>query len=283
MGNTIENTLTINELRKLLQDKGNGKNYSDWTEYLPRLFSIYFTNFFIKAGISANTITFLSIIFGLLTALLIATGNPLFIFIGCFTIFLDTILDCSDGEVARYNRSNSNTGEYFDRIASAIVDPIILFSISIMIFNQMNNIFIIILGFFAAISLLLMRLAIAYSYVCSFGNFLTNAKSKNVSEIRLNDAVSRISMENIVKKPKIIESFSPANFISELFFIKSWGLIYWIWAVGIIAILSTVQCIAINLSVFFIPLLLLYSFVGPVGVAYVIYTTIKNKIPDTMI
>lgn len=41
---------SIKELRKKLQDKGNGKFYSGWTEIIPRTFSIYLTKEFVIIG-----------------------------------------------------------------------------------------------------------------------------------------------------------------------------------------------------------------------------------------
>jgi len=71
----------IRELRAICQDKGNGKFYSDWSEYIPRIISIYFTKLFIFLGIKPNHVTFLSVLLGLISAFFLSFNNYIFIII----------------------------------------------------------------------------------------------------------------------------------------------------------------------------------------------------------
>ena len=162
---------SIKQLRQKYQDKGNGRFYADWTEFIPRIFSIYFTKIFLLLRFTANQITFLSIILGLLTGILLGLGIPFYVSLAALVLFFIPILECSDGEVSRYHGKDSRAGEYFDRIAGSIIDPIILFGVSILVFKQTGELLDIIVGFIGSFSLILMRLSISLIYACSFSNF----------------------------------------------------------------------------------------------------------------
>lgn len=91
--------------------------------------SPYLSSFYIKRGTKPNTITLHMIYSGILGAVLFALPNIYMKVLGALFIHLWFILDCSDGEVARYTKQYSNYGKELDYMAHLINHP--LFGISL--------------------------------------------------------------------------------------------------------------------------------------------------------
>ena len=86
-----------------------------------RRVSIYFTWLAIKLGWSANMVTLASIAVGINSAIWLSV-NPL---LGVIGLQFMHLLDYVDGEVARYNKTSTIGGLFFDRIAMFIVCPFV--------------------------------------------------------------------------------------------------------------------------------------------------------------
>ncbi len=82
---------------------------------------------FVKAGFTANSVTVLSLIFALITALLIFLNQ--WLLAGIF-VFLTGSLDSIDGAVARITNTASKLGSYLDAITDRYVELIILFALA---------------------------------------------------------------------------------------------------------------------------------------------------------
>lgn len=274
---------SIKKLREKCQDKGNGRYYSDWSEHLPRKISIYLTKYFILLGISANQITVISIILGLIASIFITMNTSLLMFFSGILIFIIPILDCSDGEVSRYHGRQSLSGEYLDRIAGAVIYPSILFAISLSIFKYTGNIWDITAGIIGGVSLLLIRISISYIYACSCSS-LSNIESSSSKELSYPKSSSKIykNIEQIIDMPKIAKKNSLINFVSDLFLIKSWGMIYWVWFAGVVSFSSLFFNHYNYMKEILQPLVWLYAFFGPLAVCYIIHSVVRNNIPDKL-
>jgi phosphatidylglycerophosphate synthase len=87
-----------------------------FNRFVSRWISIYFTWFFVRLNISANTVTVLMIFAGL-SGIVLCIPHLLWLnIIGAVLLFLQEILDCTDGEVARWNKKSSLRGFYLDRV-----------------------------------------------------------------------------------------------------------------------------------------------------------------------
>jgi phosphatidylglycerophosphate synthase len=281
--NTSERS--IKRLREKCQDKGGGRFYSDWSEYIPRKVSIYFTKCFILLGISANQITLISVIIGLLTAILLGLSGSLYVALAAVMLLLVTILDCSDGEVSRYYGRDSLSGEYLDRIAGAIIDPFILFAIGISIFKYTGNMWHIVAGIIAGSSLLLMRISISYIYACSCSSLSNNnIESKSPNQFLNQKKPSRVhkKIETIIDMPKVAKKSSLINFVADLFLIKGWGMIFVIWFAGLISFSSLIFNHYNYIKEILQPLVWLYALFGPLAVCYIIYSTVRANVPDKL-
>ncbi len=91
-----------------------------YNKYCTRYFSIYFTWFFVKLGVGANGITALMLICGLLGPLLCMPHSVWITILGVFFLCMFEVLDCVDGEVARWAKKTSVKGVYLDKLSHLI-------------------------------------------------------------------------------------------------------------------------------------------------------------------
>jgi phosphatidylglycerophosphate synthase len=119
---------SINELRNICQksrlwaDTWHGK-------HICRPLSIYLTRLAIMAGLTANQVTVLFFLMGLLACTLFLDGGPVFNFYGCIALQLWYLLDHVDGEVARYRKKTSLAGIYMDEMVHYTVHPLVFLSL----------------------------------------------------------------------------------------------------------------------------------------------------------
>ena len=81
--------------------------------------------------ITPNWVTTFSLFTCIIAAGFISTGIPLFLIIGAFLVQLVFILDCLDGQLARYREQSSNFGAWYDRVTDRVKDFLIYFSIAL--------------------------------------------------------------------------------------------------------------------------------------------------------
>ena len=122
----VKHMPSIKEMRQVCQIKIPNKKgkmvYADhwWARYVSRHCSIYLTWLFVKLGISANAVTFLMILTGLM-AFVLCIPHILWVnIIGLLLWFLFEALDCSDGEVARWTKKSSIRGVYLDFVSHVL-------------------------------------------------------------------------------------------------------------------------------------------------------------------
>ncbi len=118
---------TIPELRQLLQEPR--KAVDTWYgRYVMRAASIYVTRLAVQRGFTPNQVTAVSLIVGLLSAL--AFSCRLW-FLGIVLINGWYLLDHVDGEVARYTKTSSHSGFFFDTVINYIIEPFLFLGIGI--------------------------------------------------------------------------------------------------------------------------------------------------------
>jgi phosphatidylglycerophosphate synthase len=110
---------TIAELRAATQPasifaRNSGEHWAGRL-YMRRL-SPYLTRLLLRTGISANGVTGLMIAAGLAAAAVLSLPGVLAAAGAVLLIQLQLLLDCSDGEVARWRDQKSPVGVYLDRI-----------------------------------------------------------------------------------------------------------------------------------------------------------------------
>ena len=158
---------SIKELREICQDSKEytPRKITAWTEKnINRRISIYFTRIFIKTGLSANQITLMNLFIVLIAGLFLTFGNPKYWIIGVLFLYLQLIFDRVDGEVARYNKSASAAGDYWDGMCDLCIGPYRVACMTFGIYNVLQDIIVFIFGFLAAISMSLSWLSKLYTY-----------------------------------------------------------------------------------------------------------------------
>src|SRR5690625_3407466 len=99
------------------------RNAEHWSGrlYLRHL-SIYVTRILVPTGISANGVTWLMALIGLAGAAILVTGKWWALLVCALLMQLQVLVDCSDGEVARWRGTSSASGIYIDRIGHYLTE-----------------------------------------------------------------------------------------------------------------------------------------------------------------
>ncbi|REE98376.1 CDP-alcohol phosphatidyltransferase family protein [Thermomonospora umbrina] len=124
-------TATVADVRALGQPPGlkDRRNEEHWAGRLyMRSLSPYFAWLALRMGFSPNQLTYLMMGSGIVAGLVVsAPGWPLWAALGgALLIQAYLLLDCVDGEVARYLRRTSVAGVYLDRIGHYLAEVALL-------------------------------------------------------------------------------------------------------------------------------------------------------------
>jgi phosphatidylglycerophosphate synthase len=142
---------SIKKLREIVQQKPT-TNYTKQVakEYLLiriyRFFSIYFTKVAVMLKLSAANVTFVSMITVLIGGLFLTSPSPLMWIGGSLFFILFAILDCSDGEMARYNKSCGPIGRYYDLFAHGVESTSAFLGMSVGLFLLFKEPYILVMG-----------------------------------------------------------------------------------------------------------------------------------------
>jgi len=152
---------SIKDLRRICQvSRETGFYQFGWFEKnFLRKVSIYFTKLFLKMKISANQVTFISLSVGIAAGILFTFGSAQLWVIGALLLYFSQVLDVSDGEVARYNRTASAKGAFWDTMGGLFVWQFVIVCASFGIYDVLQEIVALFFGFAALILLFLYNAA----------------------------------------------------------------------------------------------------------------------------
>jgi CDP-diacylglycerol--glycerol-3-phosphate 3-phosphatidyltransferase len=106
------------------------KDNMEWkypiTKYIYRKFSKPVTRLFYKLNFEPNQVTVLSLVLGIISALLLSQSMFL---IGLIILFLSEVLDCADGDLARMKKKVSKKGEFLDSFLDRIVEVFLFYGL----------------------------------------------------------------------------------------------------------------------------------------------------------
>jgi hypothetical protein len=100
-----------------------------WEYYFARKIAFFLAPFFIKLRISANAVSFLSFVSGVLGAIFIAFGNFWLVLAGGILMQIWLVLDKTDGIVARMTKKSSKFGEFFEEVNGSLTAALFFTSI----------------------------------------------------------------------------------------------------------------------------------------------------------
>jgi len=115
-------TLTPRAERRLKLTLANRSNDGFFSVLVLRRLSKPITALSVRLGISPNLITFVSLLIGFYSAYLFSQRDYI---LGALLFQLSLIVDCSDGEVARYTRKFSDFGRWFDASTDRVKEYIV--------------------------------------------------------------------------------------------------------------------------------------------------------------
>lgn len=152
------NEYTIPELRVICQGSAPNPARESRVGRSSRFFSIYFTRFFIKVGVSPNWLNVLGV-FTFFTGMSLFVLNDFYVnFLGAALVYLSIIIDCCDGEVARFKQMHSVLGSmYNEPISHDVMYGFMFLPIGVGLYLSGYSPFFMLLGGIAGISKLLYR------------------------------------------------------------------------------------------------------------------------------
>jgi CDP-L-myo-inositol myo-inositolphosphotransferase len=131
-----------------LQGKSNDGPVSYW---LNRPISIRLSRFLVNFNVTPNQISFFSFVLSVIAAGLFAQGNYWLLALGGIIAQFTSIIDGSDGEVARLKYLSSNYGGWFDAVLDRYADAFLLFGLTWHVYSQDLSPLALVIGFLAII------------------------------------------------------------------------------------------------------------------------------------
>ena len=178
-----------------------------WFYYTGRLPSFYLTWIFLRLNISANQATYISLIVGLASCIFLALGSYMLKLAGALMVNLGFVLDCVDGNIARYRKSFSPFGEFIDALVGYIVTAFLFMSIGVgafidpgssallrhaEIFPLFSKDVFLFAGFWSSLSYVLVRLG-SLRYKTIFTSVPNDDNTKVIASNRFHRIISIIS------------------------------------------------------------------------------------------
>jgi len=120
---------------KMLSERRN----KVWLYYAGRLPSFYLTWIFLRLNISANQATYMCLVVGFLSCIFLIWGSSVIKLVGVLMATLYLVLDCVDGNIARYRKSSSPFGKFIDASASYVISSFLFMSIGLGVFTNPNS------------------------------------------------------------------------------------------------------------------------------------------------
>lgn len=148
---------SIKELRKICVKKGDPLDARIF--FFSRKVSIYVTKLLLYTPITANQVTLLFIFIATVSGVFFTLGDYKYSIIGWGLYGIHRILDCVDGEIARYRKQSSVRGIYLDLISHYFIGPFIGMCISLGVYKELHEAWIIMLGFSISLSIVLQNAA----------------------------------------------------------------------------------------------------------------------------
>lgn len=137
---------SLGEIRNTSK-QSRDSHFTLWNRHVVSHFSLYITKLLLYTPITANQITFLMLLLGIIGPIFLFNG---FFVIGLLLLHLAVVLDNVDGEIARYKNQKSMMGKYLDGVYHVVVSQFMLFGYAYGIYNLHPSKLLIIFGFLAA-------------------------------------------------------------------------------------------------------------------------------------
>lgn len=190
----------MNMIFEIMKTLPKSKKYDSlWARFFIRPLSYFFTWIAVKLGVSATSVSVFSIFISVLGCLLLIFNDSLSRLIGVVLIEFWLVLDCVDGNVARYTKTTSLKGEFFDAISGYFIYSFVFISIGVSAYYRTSFIsddykyILIVLGSIASVSNILYRLIhqkfLNVSLLYSAQNKVNDKYSLNLKKMASNHVI----------------------------------------------------------------------------------------------
>jgi phosphatidylglycerophosphate synthase len=119
--------LNIERVRLSMANRANDGFFS---VFFLRKFSKILTWVAVKIGATPNQVTLLSFVIGLFSAYSFSRGGFASTLLGALLLQLSIIVDCVDGELARYTRKFSSLGAWLDAVTDRVKEYLVFFGLA---------------------------------------------------------------------------------------------------------------------------------------------------------
>jgi len=120
--------LNLGRVRLSMANRANDGFFS---VFFLRKFSKILTWVAVKVGATPNQVTLISFAIGLYSAYCFSQGTFWSIFLGAILLQLSIIVDCVDGELARYTRKFSQLGAWLDAVTDRVKEYMVFLGLAI--------------------------------------------------------------------------------------------------------------------------------------------------------
>jgi len=117
------------EIYPIEKEKANKETV--WEHYFARKIAFFITPIFLKLKVSANQVSILAIITGIIAAILIMVGDFWQVFLGAILMQVWLIIDKVDGVIARYKKTITRFGEFLEEFDGAVIAALFFSSIGV--------------------------------------------------------------------------------------------------------------------------------------------------------
>ena len=277
---------SISELRDICHSTKAYKSHNR----LSRLYfkvSIYFTSLFLRLGITANQVTVLSGIVAIISAFFLSASSIYLVLVGVLLLNFSTILDHSDGEVARYHKSITITGHFLDWYMHYVISSATFIGLAFGALSINSNMYMILFSILAVVAPIM-----DYAIVSSGWTVICWTRLQELKFGRENMKTFKWDFIKEEKNATNVESIKlSTGFRNKLNKHIYWwlrfitvGIFQHYWTPFLLLLLTLLQIIInlTGLSEFdFRPLLIIYSgIVGPFYIIYKVTLLVKSNALD---
>ena len=158
-----------------------------------------------------------------------------------------------------------------------------LFAVGISVFRETGIIWDIIIAMIAGSSFLLVRISRSYIYSSPLESVLYSRVKPMKSALSYEDLPqSSGSTASKVEEPEFLRKFRLLGFLADLVIVNGWALLIWIWVTSLVSLSSLIFGHPAFLKDILRPLIWLYALCGPLATAYIIWSTLRSRLPDSI-
>ena len=164
---------SLKELNKIAQ-KPDYKTKGNWmVRHITRDMALPVSWLFLHTPITANHVTFLSLVAGFAGCIVFCFGNSSMMLLGAILLQLWYLLDHVDGQIARYKKQTSITGVYFDLWGHYVIHSFIFFGIGYGTSLYYESPHYLFMGIVVGISVIFLNLVYDIQYKAYFLKIIT--------------------------------------------------------------------------------------------------------------